>query len=198
MTPEERLSQTQQFLTYYVNGAAALKGIDTSVFPGASTHPGIVFRKPAALDIRPEYTDRLAAADGKPFDTGEEGPEGPGPYLFLDRCPLRKVVVTPEGAEVFAELVFVTQYAAGKFKDEHPEVDSPVPPDKLNVEVRLPSDSLHDIAVECMSQLEDFLGQDDNATNTVGYRITVLTLDELETIEREEAKAAAEPGRGTP
>jgi hypothetical protein len=103
--------------------------------------------------------------------------------------------VKQEGIRVFAELVFVTRYAAGEFKDEHPDVDEPAPPAKLDVEeVRLPSDTLHDIAVECMSQLEDFLGQDDSASNAVGYRITVLRLDELEAIEAEEAdaKAAAE------
>ena len=149
MTIEDLQEEAQTFLDYYVLGATAARA--QVAFP-ASNFAGIRFRAPAELGIRPEYEPIPDPADGTFVAAGTDGPEGLGPYLFLDRCPLRTTKATIDGSgTVMIEFIFVVRYPPGRFPDA--TIDQ-------TVEVRLPSASLNRVAIECLSQFEDAIAFD--------------------------------------
>jgi hypothetical protein len=170
VTIQDLQADAQDFLSYYINGATAPRA--QLGFPG-SNFAGIQFRAPAVLDIRPEYTPVPSGLEGTLVSAGSDGPEGVGPYLLLDRCPLRAAVVTIAQGAIDVELVCVVQYPAATFPD--PTVDP-------TIEVRLPSNGFNLIAAECLSKLEDCIGGDADVGFPVGYSITVLSLSEFNRI----------------
>jgi hypothetical protein len=176
------LQSAVDFMAYYVNGFGAPNA--ATEFPG-SAHPGVVFRQPAMLDIEPELAPLADAADGSPFAAGVEGPEGDGPYLYLDRCPLRKAKITVQGDPIVVELIFVTVFPVGKFADTHPSVGNPAFGGAPNtIEVRPPSAVADKIAAECLTQLEGAIGTDENgATFLLGHTATFLTVDQFNVTE---------------
>jgi len=174
----EQLEEAQSFLDYYVLGAAGASS-SRLAFPG-STHPGIVLRRPAVLDIRPEYAPVPDPLDGTRVTPPREGPEGPGDYTFLDRCGLRLARVESAGNQLLVRLIFVVVYPPGSFVDTHPSVTAQ-PSAARAEEVRLPQ-SMNELvfaARECMFKLEDYLGVDPEALPSFGNRIEVLTLSEF-------------------
>ena len=170
MTLQDLKVDAEDFLAYYINGATAPRS--QLCFPG-SNFAGIQFRAPAVLDNRPEYTPLPNGLDQTTVLPGIDGPEGVGPYLLLDRCPLRKAVVTIAGASIDIEFVFVVQYPAGRFPDSTIS---------RTAEVRLPSDGFNRIAFECICQLEDCIGGDQDVGLPLGYSTTVLILSEFDRI----------------
>lgn len=165
MTIQDLQEETQTFLDYYVLGSTAARA--QVAFPGSSFE-GIQFRAPAALGIRPEYAPIPDGNDGTLVPSGADGPEGVGPYLFLDRCPLRatKVTLGADGT-VLVDFIHVLQYPPGRFPDATI---------RQGVEVRLPSHAFHAIAAECLSQLEDAIALDPEVGFPVSYQVTVLDL----------------------
>jgi hypothetical protein len=164
VTIQDLQEDAQDFLDYYIQGAATPAG--QRGFPG-SNFAGIQFRAPAVVGVRPEYTPLPDPLDGTVVLAGNDGPEGIGPYLFLDRCPLRKAVVTLANGTVMVELVVVVQYPPGRFPDS--TVNG-------STEIRLPSNSFNRLADECLSKLEDCVAFDPGGDFPVGYSVTVLTL----------------------
>jgi len=165
VTIQDLQEEAQTFLNYYVLGASSGRAL--VAFPG-SNFAGIQFRAPAALGIRPEYAPFPDPNDGQLILPGADGPEGLGPYLFLDRCPLRNTAVTIAGSTVMVDFIFVVVYPAGRFPDS--SIDQ-------TVEVRLPSFSAFNaVATECLAQFEDTIAFDPNVGFPVGYTVTVLDL----------------------
>jgi hypothetical protein len=165
VTLQDLQEEAQTFLDYYVLGSTSDRAL--VAFPGSS-FPGIKFRAPAVLGIRPEYTPIPDANDGTFIQAGVVGPEGTGPYLFLDRCPLRATNVTLVGGIVNVDFICVVKYPPGRFPDS--SIDQ-------TVEVRLPSNSsFNAVAIECLSQFEDAIAFDPDVGFPVGYSITVLDL----------------------
>jgi hypothetical protein len=150
------------------------------LFPAAQD-PGIIGRRPAFAGTA-EYPAQPRKADGMRVAQGVEGPEGEGPYLFLDRCPIRRAIVSDDDGVLDVELIFVTRYPPGTFTDNHESVTHrrKGAPKPNTVEVRLPTDAIEMIQHECISYLMGHIGVDENGQSPrIGVRSTVLSLEEL-------------------
>jgi hypothetical protein len=120
------------------------------------------------LNIPPEYEPQPDPLDGMDFAAGEGPEESDEPYLYLDRCPLQLARVKETPVQLLVRFIFVTHYPPGTFPARR----------DLGISVRLPTSGwkMNQVAMECLSQLRDYLGQDERGRPQLGYEVEVMSL----------------------
>jgi hypothetical protein len=180
MDLNEEAVLASKFLALYIEGSDSPR---TSTAFAVEKSDGIAGRKPAIIN---EGGVSTYADWDSVFCGSGEGPEPTDPegHRFLDRCPVRRAIVTAQTDRLL--FVFVGSYGPGQYatvgpRRPHNQKFNPLPDPDPSERVRLPSNQEAgiEIATECLVALQDFLGAEGESL-PVGwdYELEWLTADQ--------------------
>jgi hypothetical protein len=165
---DEQQSEAQAFLDWYITGVKS-PAIENQ-FPG-NNDPGIRFRRPARVDIRPERQPLPDELDNQEISAGE-GPEViDEPYVLIDACALQRAKVSLEGQVLRLRFIFVNRFPPGKLEIAPTLLRTAMLPFSCGVGAQ--------IVDECVDLLEEYLGSDGEFQPRFDPVIELLSLEDF-------------------
>ena len=192
MTPTDAATLAKHFLAMYNESSESPRTSATFhrdywhryvQVAGAKKLFGIANRRPARRFDQLEEGETAEENDLAPYHgqvyAAYEGPERhPAPYIFLDECPAQRASVRADGDRLRIDFLFVVEYPPGT----HPAntegsgetIDASLPV-RLPAAVGVPTQ----VALECLQNLDRFLGEDgDDGAVPWEHHLHLFTLPE--------------------